>query len=298
MARQKDNYLTPKKAFTILMALSAVCILIPERITGKVDQAVSSILSPFNKSAYNLASKIPRNNGEQNLVSGEKYRQTLDQLKRTVNFLNNVTQELNYQKERIRQLSDLRPYLSMEQIKLLPAHAISGSTSVTGQIIKLDHGSDSQVRPGQIVLSTIDGKIEPTEKPDNLINKMYQTAVVGRVKTVSKNSCDLQLITDPKFKAPVSIESNWQRQKKYVAEGVLTAHGMGLMSVNLVDTSFPVKVGDTVMLKASNETLPIDVVIGYVSECKYDDENGVLWDIKIAPAVDLNKINDVIIVNR
>jgi cell shape-determining protein MreC len=184
----------------------------------------------------------------------------------------------------------------MERVNFISAHITGSDTGNVSHVKILDQGSSQQVSAGQIALGVIDAEgAGKSGDADNSVPDIYQMAVVGRISDTALGNSRLQLITDARFQVPVEIRPRWNRQQNWQVKGIMKGRGTWDMTVGLVSANYPVMVGDPVLIRAGTDTLPETMLIGFVSECKRDDKNAVLWQISVEPAVDLNNLRKVII---
>lgn len=207
--------------------------------------------------------------------------------------LNNARSEIEYQKRFIQELANIRSDLSLARAILVRSHITAVDSSVSRKCRIIDRGSNDYIRPGLIALASVSSSYTEGASTNDIV---WKSAVAGRVIEVRPNSSVIQMINDPAFTATVTIKPALNRGLDFATEGVVYTDRSGNIHVRHVETSSEVLPGDTVFLKASEHTLPVDVIIGYVAECSYDPDNAVLWNITVAPALDLSDVSDVVVV--
>jgi len=298
MANRIKWQIRGKSLFAYLMVGSFVCLLLPSRLTNKLDHLCTSLIAPFSKSSRDLTLVVsaPLRHGAEQQVSAKDYQDLQQEYHLAQNRLVNVSQELRYQKEQAQQLAGLRQQLSMEQVNFLSAHITGSDTGNVSHVKILDQGSMQQVSAGQIALGVVhsEGADGDGDSGDS-VPDIYQMAVVGRIIDTALGTSRLQLITDARFQVPVEIRPRWNRQQNWRVKGIMKGRGTWDMTVELVSANYPVMAGDPVLIRAGTDTLPETMLIGFVHQCKRDDKNAVLWQVEVEPAVDLNNLRKVII---
>lgn len=193
------------------------------------------------------------------VVSRRKY----DQLQ---NYLANLTEELNNERQKVEELSKLRNRRPLEGAGLMLADVITASSD--GLII--NRGGDDGLQKGQFVLG------------DN--------SIIGTISDVSPRTARVELITETTSNIAVEIGG---------LKAVIRGDGKNSAKVQLVSTKHKIKIGDDVFARKKPGLLDAPMIIGTVTQCKTADENPLLWDITVKPACDIKKLTEaaVIIMN-
>jgi len=142
----------------------------------------------------------------------------------------------------LKQLEDILDLAGMAGYKVLNAKVIShGSSQSFSQTITIDSGSNAGIKKNMTVLS--------------------QFGLAGVVKDVYPNSALIQLASDPAFKVGARIAGSQQI-------GILSGRGNRSASLQLLDNSTTVKVGDVLLARGSVANRPFvpGVPLGYVSQ--------------------------------
>ena len=281
--------------FYFLLVISGVLIFIPGKITNRMNISISELTNYVTKTPYSLASDA--NSALDDIVDATDPASELkDQYVAAQNEINNLRAEIAYQKQFIYELANIRTELSLGRAILVRTHISADDSSVSRNYKVLDRGSNDYIRPGLIALASSDENIISSIVDDVANEIAWKSAVVGRIVDVNPNSSSMQVINDPAFTVNVVIKPAFNRGLEFVTEGLLYTDGSGKIHIKHVETSSEVLPGDPVFLKASEHTLPVDVIIGYVAQCTYDPDNAVLWNIVVRPAKDLSDIKDVVVV--
>jgi cell shape-determining protein MreC len=190
------------------------------------------------------------------VVSRRKY----DQLQ---NHIANLTEELNYERQKVEKLSKLRNRLPLEGAGVIIADVIKGSTE--GFII--NRGQIDGLQKEQFVLG------------DN--------SVIGTVSDVSPRTAKVELITQTSSSIAVEIGG---------LKTVIRGDGKNSAKLPLVSIKHKIKVGDSVYACKKPGFLDVPMIIGIVVRCKRDSENPLLWDVTVKPASNIQELNDVAVI--
>jgi rod shape-determining protein MreC len=190
------------------------------------------------------------------IVSRTKYNQLQ-------NYLANVIEELNQERQKVQKLSGLRNRCPLEGANLILADVIA--TFAEGLII--NRGENDGVQKGQFVLG------------DN--------SIIGTISDVSRRTAKVELVTEATSNMAAEI-----RGLKTVVRG----YGKNSAKVQLVPTKHKVEIGDNVYACKKAGLLDTPMIMGIVTQCKRDDENPLLWDITVKPVCDIQKLSEVAVI--
>ena len=107
------------------------------------------------------------------------------------------------------------------------------------------------------------------------------------IADVTNNIAKVRLITDSNSNIPVRIAG-------LSAPAIMQGNGDNSTTINLV--KHKVSIGDDVYVLKKPAFLPTSIIVGKVTQCQRDQENPLLWSIKLMPASDLQTINNVTVV--
>ena len=150
----------------------------------------------------------------------------------------------------LEQLQNILDLAGTAGYKIVNAKVIShGSSQSFSQTITIDSGSNAGIKKNMTVLS--------------------QFGLAGVVKDVYPNSALIQLASDPAFKVGARIAGSQQI-------GILTGSGNRSASLQLLDNSTTVNVGDVLLARGSVANRPFvpGVPLGYVS--RVDNSAGAI----------------------
>ena len=226
----------------ILMVTSLFLITLDLRGVKVIDgfkQGSQTIMTPFQRA------------GSVVLTPVKNFFSDVTQLGRTRNQIEkleaenaNLKQRLINRKNADAQLKQLKRILDLAGtagFKVVNAKVISnGSSQSFSQTITIDSGTNAGIKKNMTVLS--------------------QYGIAGVVKDVYPSSALIQLASDPSFRIGARIAGSQQI-------GILTGRGTRSASLQLLDNSTTVKVGDVLLSRGSIANRPYvpGVPLGYVS---------------------------------
>ena len=226
----------------ILMVTSLFLITLDLRGVKVIDgfkQGSQTIMTPFQRA------------GSVVLTPVKNFFSDVTQLGRTRNQIEkleaenaNLKQRLINRKNADAQLKQLKRILDLAGtagFKVVNAKVISnGSSQSFSQTITIDSGTNAGIKKNMTVLS--------------------QYGIAGVVKDVYPSSALIQLASDPSFRIGARIAGSQQI-------GILTGLGTRSASLQLLDNSTTVKVGDVLLSRGSIANRPYvpGVPLGYVS---------------------------------
>ena len=150
----------------------------------------------------------------------------------------------------LEQLKDILDLAGTAGYKVVNAKVIShGSSQSFSQTLTIDSGSNAGIRKNMSVLS--------------------QYGIAGVVKDVYPNSALIQLASDPSFKIGARIAGSQQI-------GILSGQGNRSATLQLLDNSTTVNIGDVLLARGSSSNRPFvpGVPLGYVS--RVDNSAGAI----------------------
>ena len=274
------------------MLLAGLMLLLPKAMTDRADNFLAAVTSPFSGPTRNLSLGVVstvEDTTARRKVPAKDYRRLVELYNQHEALLIQRTEELRQQRNFNAQLSGLVQNFGLGQALLIGARITGQSTAGQRQLLTLDRGSLEYVTPGQIALASLaPNQQDQTDQP---------MVVVGKIQQTGLRTSQLQLLNDPEFTLPVTIEPAWQREDRFQARGVLRGSALGEITVSMVSMNHPVRPGDVVVARSGLETLPIGVLVGTVASCSPDENKSMLWHIVVRPATELHELREVVIVN-
>jgi rod shape-determining protein MreC len=271
MARRQIRILVPKRnkrrlesvskrmLFTWFMLAGLILLLGPQNLTNNFQFAFAHIF----RWPLSIGRTITLSARTQPQLTDVVSRRKYDQLQ---NYLANLTEELNQERQKVEELSRLRNRRPLEGAGLMIADVITASTD--GLII--NRGQDDGLKKDQFVLG------------DN--------SIIGTISDVSPRTAKVELITQTTSSIAVEIDG---------LKALIRGDGKNSAKVQLVSTKHKIKIGENVYACKKPGLLDTPMIIGIVAQCKTADENPLLWDITVKPACDIQKLTEtaVIIMN-
>tara|TARA_B100001964_G_C14062517_1_gene522064 strand:- start:47 stop:778 length:732 start_codon:yes stop_codon:yes gene_type:complete len=147
---------------------------------------------------------------------------------------------------------------------------ILGRDEINKNILIIDIGKDKNISEGQAVV----------------INKGI---IIGKVIEVSSNSSKIRLLTDKESSLAVKIGSQ-------SLSGILTGSlGLG-MDLEFIPKEQEIKINDLVITSYLNETIPANLLIGYIEKIEFEKED-IFKKALISPFIDYQTLYLVAVIN-
>ena len=274
--------ISPRRIFTYMMMVSALCLLLPRGVTDKLDHAFSQLIGPLTRQSRDITLKVTE-------PVRQPHRPAVSPLEHELNNLRQKVQQLEAEKK---QWANLPEEYCQAPMCFILAEVTGRDSTPWSQDVFLNRGSANGIRKGQFVVGQFD-KNTSQNNPNP-----YRFCIVGRIKeTRGSNESILQLITDANFQISVFIEPRWNRKETWRADGNLLGTGKGDIVIERIPADCPVKIGDPVMACSNPEYLPVSNVVGIVKSCERDHKNAVLWHITVKPAADLNALKQLVVIS-
>ena len=226
----------------ILMVTSLFLITLDLRGVKVIDsfkQSSQTVMSPFQRAGSAVLRPV------KNFFSDVTHLgRTRNQIEKLEAENANLKQRLINRKNADAQLKQLKSILDLAGTagyKIVNAKVISnGSSQSFSQTITIDSGATAGIKKNMTVLS--------------------QSGIAGVVKDVYPTSALIQLASDPSFRIGARVAGSQQI-------GVLTGRGTSSASLQLLDNSSTVKVGDVLLSRGSIANRPFvpGVPLGYVT---------------------------------
>jgi rod shape-determining protein MreC len=215
----------------ILIVTSLFLITLDLRGVKVIDgfrQGTQTIMSPFQRAGNVVLTPV------KNFFSDVTHLgRTRKQIEKLEAENANLKQKLINRKNADAQLKQLKNILDLAGsagYKIVNSKVIShGSSQSFSQTLTIDSGSNAGITKNMTVLS--------------------QSGIAGVVKDVYPNSSLIQLATDPGFRIGARIAGTQQI-------GILSGRGTGSASLQLLDNSTTVKVGDVLLSRGSIANRP------------------------------------------
>jgi rod shape-determining protein MreC len=117
--------------------------------------------------------------------------------------------------------------------------------------------------------------------------------LVGRIYRSFPHSADVIFITDPNFAAAVRFQTSR-------VEGILVGKGRGKCMIKYVSHDVKIEEEEVVITSGLDNIFPKGLVVGRVSEIDEPEKRGtnLFQYIEVIPAVNLDTVEEVVILNR
>lgn len=182
-----------------------------------------------------------------------------------------VLEECRLENERLKKLLDIQTK-SPGNLKVTAATVIGRDPGNWFKTVTLNKGSRQGVEVNMTVLV-----------PEGL---------VGRVIRVSDNTAQVMLITDPRSAISSLVQ---ETRSPGIVEG--TADTSGRLRMIHIPYDVFVRKGQTVVTSGLGSFFPKGIVIGQIMEVK-KDPTGLFYNAVIQPAVDFNRLEEVLVVTE
>jgi rod shape-determining protein MreC len=235
----------------ILIVTSLFLITLDLRGVKVIDgfrQGTQTILSPFQRAGAVVLN--PLGDFFSDVTHLGRTRKQIEKLEaENVNLKIRLLNRKNADGQ-LEQLKDILDLAGTAGYKVVNAKVIShGSSQSFSQTLTIDSGSNAGIRKNMTVLS--------------------QYGIAGVVKDVYPNSALIQLASDPSFKIGARIAGSQQI-------GILSGQGNRSATLQLLDNSTTVGIGDVLLARGSSSNRPFvpGVPLGYVS--RVDNSAGAI----------------------
>lgn len=176
------------------------------------------------------------------------------------------------EQEEVREARRLQTLLNFKQHwidETVAAQVIGTSGSERSRLVYLDKGSKDGIKADMPVIT-----------PDG---------VAGKVLAVYGDTAQVLLINDPTSGVGAMLVNSR-------LQGIVKGTSTGEVQVNYIMGDEPVKPGETVVTSGGDRIFPKGVPIGVVTNVSLGRE--LFLNIKLKPAVDLNRLEEVLVITR
>ncbi len=272
MAKQKKGR---RSTYLLLAAVLSLLLLI--NLTGggrdltPVEDGLLTIIAPIQQLFSSLGKKIQ--SFVDALLLFQALRAENERLLQENSFLEKqllYLQELQKENHRYRSLLD---FMEGSELELLPARVVARDPSQWFGTITVNRGYLDQVQREMAVVTA--------------------QGLVGMVSTVSSNSCQVILLTDPRL----AVSAVVQRSRETGVVGIVENFPDAPAYLHL--TNLPreanIQPGDEVITSGLGGIFPRGLYIGTVKEVG-EDQFGLVLSAVIQPKVNFNRLEEVLIV--
>lgn len=155
--------------------------------------------------------------------------------------------------------------------KTIAAQVIGSGGSEQNHLLYIDRGTHDGLKPDMAVIT-----------PDG---------IVGKVREVYRMSAQVLLINDRESGAGVILENSR-------LQGVLRGSDVGEVSLSDIMADEKVDVGERVITSGGDGIYPKGLPVGTVRSVGPDSDGGPFLGIKIKPAADLNRLEELLVITQ
>src|SRR6476469_1926603 len=210
-------------------------------------------------------------NGWHNYADLRSARQQNKELQDEVARLQMEQVRLKQDADQARRLQVLLDFKEKFISKTVAAQVIATSGTEQSRLITIDKGSNDHIKPDMPVIT-----------PDG---------IVGKVKEVFPLSSQVLLINDHDSGAGVILESSR-------LQGIVKGTSLGELQINDIMSDEKVESGERVITSGGDRIYPKGYSVGTVIGATPDRENDPFLVIKIKPAADLNRLEEVLVITK
>ncbi|MFM8192863.1 MAG: rod shape-determining protein MreC [Actinomycetota bacterium] len=249
--------------FLITLDLRGVSVI------SSIRTGTQSVLAPVQRIGSNLLS--PFSNFFEDITNIGRTKSKIDDLKEENEKLKS---ELIFNENVLGELEQLKGVLNLAgkaRFKVVSARVISkGGTGTFGETVVLDAGSDSGIRRDMTVIAS--------------------AGLVGVVKSTTKSSAVVLLMSDPSFRIGVRVAGTQDM-------GILSGEGEGKFSLRMLSATGQLKAGDVLLSRGSSGDKPFVPGVPVGKVITIDNSTGQLTKQgRVMGFVDLNALGVVSVV--
>lgn len=210
-------------------------------------------------------------NGWHNYADLRDVRKQNKELQDEVNRLQMEQARLKQDADQARRLQVLLDFKEKFVGQTVAAQVIATSGTEQSRVITIDKGSNYHIKPDMAVIT-----------PDG---------IVGKVKEVFLLSSQVLLINDHDSGAGVILESSR-------LQGILKGGNQGELQITDVMSDEKVDAGEQVVTSGGDRIFPKGLAVGTVISAVPDRDNDPFLNIRIKPAADLQRLEEVMVVTK
>jgi len=261
MVRRRKK--TPRRAvLTWLVLASGLLIVTPHSVTRRLQLAFLDLCRLPIRSGRAIALSVQTTSKSTQVVAQADYETLLEQNRQLLNDLSTLEATVQQQQQQLDQLAGLRMDRTWERMALLPARVV---TRKSPHHVLIDRGSADGLTQGHLVQAS--------------------KAIIGRIVELGTRTAWVELATSPTSKLPVTVSSG--------VAGILCGLGDSRLMEVLVKALVSTALGDRVNVQKTSGLLAEPVAVGTVVWTGKDDLDPVLWEIRVQPSADLDRLDAV-----
>jgi rod shape-determining protein MreC len=228
-----------------------------------------AMVSPFQRAAVNTG--VTFRGLWHSYVDLRGIRHDNELLQQEVNRLRLEQVRMQEDAQQGRRLQALLGFKEQFASKTLAAEVIGTSGSEMSRVVYVDRGRHDGIEPGMAVIT-----------PDG---------IVGKVTRADRNISQVLLINDPTSGAGVMLD-------RLRLNGILKGAAGGYPEILYVMADEKIEVGDRVLTTGGDKVFPKGLFVGTVESVVPDRERDPFLAIKVKPAVNLSRLEEVLIITQ
>ena len=259
---KKQSKISERTLFACLILAGLIIFFVPQSFTNKLQFACVRV---FNKPLSTCRNFTLAASNQQLLSDG------VDQSKyiRLRNHLANNIQWLRQERQNVEKLSGLRNRSVWKGASFVLADVIITFTNISRSEFIINRGKNDGLAKGQFVLGT--------------------DSIVGTISDLDSRTARVQLLTDPRSRITVKIG-------ELDLQCIMQGNGDNSASIQVISKKYKIENDDIIYVQKKPGFLDIPMIAGIVVQCKTDDENPLLWEIKVKAACDIQRLKSVTVI--
>ena len=261
----RSGSLSRRMLFIWCILASVILYLVPQNYSNKLQFTFAHIFSfPLS-----MESNVSLSASTQQKIGDTIPKKQYDALN---NSYVNLQQQLLAQQEKFRQLDKLNNSVIGQNIAFIMGNIIPAAADRQYSELTINCDTTTGLKKEQFVLAR-------------------NNSILGRITDISTQlgKAKVRLITDPdsKIRAKIDgLEQNLQMQ----------GNGDGTAKIGMVSREKKIKIGQKVFALPQPGFLDSPMIVGTVTKCKTDDKAPLLWEITVAPAWQLEELDEIAII--
>lgn len=237
-------------------------ITIIEKIIRDAFTPLQSGVSEFRANRGGIGNYFADNKSLQKQIDELNYKN------QELYLTNQALREYEREAKRLQSLLELKNY-NINTYDLLAAKVIARSPNNWYKYIIIDRGSSDGIITGMPVINA--------------------SGLVGRVRSVSENSCQVALLTDREMAVGVIVQEN--RDTTGVVEGLGDTNQLRMINIPYYST---IETNNIIITSGLSQIYPPGIDIGVVDTVT-SEPSGLLLSATIKPAVNFDRLEEVLV---
>lgn len=259
--KKKQSEISKRTLFTCLI-LAGFVMFFPQNLANKLQFAFIRVFNRPLRICRNFTSAASNQQSLSNVVDRNKYISLRNRL------ANNI-QWLRQEHENVEKLSGLRNRSVWKGTNFVLADIITAFTGISRSEFVINRGKNDGLAKEQFVLGN--------------------DSIIGTVSDLDSHTARVQLLTDPRSMTTVKIG-------ELDFECIMRGNGDDSAGIQLIPKRYKIENGDIIYAQKKPGFLDVPMIAGIVIQCETDDDNPLLWEIKVKPACDIQRLKSVTVI--